>query len=747
MADRKRAHYDSNTNYGPSPKKPYNAQSSSESLQNEQGASSDGLSDYQAFANIDISEPEWLEKYQKDALVSAMRKYKCQAVEALDLNQDLLGKDEGYRKKLIIVYQLLEYLRKFLIRFYDEVHLNGISSTDVHFNGPYLNRTNDSLHENESLEYTRRIVAAIVEKMTNWFRGRDEFLKEMKNYDHDDNASRLAEEYYKEIEKFNSMYSDIVEKIGSYENRLSEVHSLIRELEITRASLELTSRNLESTQDKLEQLEKSVDRSNIFVINPFLHLGRKADSKSGNSVNKSMSEKLELIELRTIAESRVKELNDTQAEKAELRRKIQDLQEKIRCLPEERIRESELFKILQLELDALNDSYAHLYALFEIKTREAQTLTVSRDKVDDLTKSEMKRMDQEFQEVKKEYHNDLERIRSKRNELVKEVESLRTMIPQEFQKISSIRMEIIHNLKEEVRKLYTRIAEIESNKSRKSLPSFGESSARESQENDLTKKFETISTENQMKIEQIGDSCKPEYIKELNDRIRELEFMNDIYRQYEKAQSSEIEMLFSQQKRRDDDTHVSVFDTQDQRIEPLKQSLIKFQQKLAEKTEENLKIQNEISSMNIVVSQQHEQLGTQKNELNSTKSQLEKYSKDSASALQSLVMIKQKLVYIDNEIKVEQKISEMLRNDRDANVKEYSQELRRRDEEKRVAEKKMRQMKEQLEVATKEVEELRSSALSSDAQKLLEAYETKWNAWIDSSKVEIVNAQNADNNS
>lgn len=42
-----------------------------------------------------------------------------------------------------------------------------------------------------------------------------------------------------------------------------------------------------------------------------------------------MSEKLELIELRSIAESRLKEFNDTQAEKVELRRKIHEIQEKV----------------------------------------------------------------------------------------------------------------------------------------------------------------------------------------------------------------------------------------------------------------------------------------------------------------------------------------------------------------------------------------------------------------------------------
>ncbi|CAG8452733.1 7410_t:CDS:10 [Diversispora eburnea] len=708
MGDRKRLHYDSNTNYGPLQKKPYSTQplSSNECLQNDQGVTSSNSINYQAIANINISEPEWLEKYIKNVLLESMREYKRRAENASELNQQLLEKDEEYKKKLIIVDQLLEYLRKFLIRFDDEGLLDEIGSSDVNFNGPYLNR----IYENESLEYTRRVVEIIIEKMTNWFRERDDLLKELKN--DSDFQSRLADIYYNEIEKEDNLYSTMLEKIVVHENRSFEVHSLTRDLEIAKANLELTFRNLENTQDKLEQLEKNVDRSNIFTINPFLHLGRKLDKNSGGSANKSMSEKLELIELRSIAESRVKEFNDTQAEKAEWRRKIHEIQEKLRYFPEERIKESETYRTLQLELESLHDSYAHLYALFEIKTREAQILTVSRDKIDDLWKSEMKRMEQEFQEVKKEYHNDLERIRAKRNELVKEVESLRTMIPQEM--LANDRMEIIQNLKEEVRKLYSRITEIENSKSRKSTFSSGESSSvRENQSSDSAKKVDEIQAiNNQLKFEN-EESQKNDalYIKELNDRI---------------PQSSEIEMLFSQQKKREDDFHMSVFDTKDQRIEPLKQSLTKFQQKLNEKTEENVKIQNEIVSMNVVVSQQHEQLNTQKNELASTKAQLEKYSKESANALQSLAVYKQKLVSLDNGIKVEQKISEMLRNDRDANVREYNSELRRRDEEKRVMEKKLRQVKDQLETATKEVDELRISAVSSDAQKLLEAYETKW---------------------
>ncbi|RHZ86231.1 hypothetical protein Glove_53g13 [Diversispora epigaea] len=737
MGDRKRIHYDSNTNYGPLQKKPYSTQpsSSNEGQQNDQGVTSSNSINYQAIANINISEPEWLEKYSKNVLLESIREYKRRAENASELNQQLLEKDEEYKKKLIIVDQLLEYLRKFLIRFDDEGLLDEIGSSDVNFNGPYLNRIYDILHENKSLEFTRRVVEIIIEKMTTWFRERDDLLKELKN--DSDFQSRLADVYYNEIQKEDNLYSTMLEKIVVHENRSFEVHSLTRDLEIAKANLELTFRNLENTQDKLEQLEKNVDRSNIFAINPFLHLGRKLDKNSGGSANKSMSERLELIELRSIAESRVKEFNDTQAEKAEWRRKIHEIQEKLRYFPEERIKESETYRTLQLELESLHDSYAHLYALFEIKTREAQILTVSRDKIDDLWKSEMKRMEQEFQEVKKEYHNDLERIRAKRNELVKEVESLRTMIPQEFQKISLIRMlandrmEIIQNLKEEVRKLYSRITEIENSKSRKNAFSSGESSSsvRENQGSDSAKQVdESQAINSQLKSDANEESQKNDalYIKELNDRIRELEFMNEIYKQYEKAQSSEIEMLFSQQKKREDDFHMSVFDTKDQRIEPLKQSLAKFQQKLNEKTEENVKIQNEIVSMNVVVSQQHEQLNTQKNELASTKAQLEKYSKESANALQSLAIYKQKLVSLDNGIKVEQKISEMLRNDRDANVREYNSELRRRDEEKRVMEKKLRQVKDQLEAATKEVEELRISAVSSDAQKLLEAYETKW---------------------
>lgn len=58
--------------------------------------------------------------------------------------------------------------------------------------------------------------------------------------------------------------------------------------------------------------------------------------------------------------------------------------------------------------------------------------------------------------------------------------------------LANDRMEIIQNLKEEVRKLYSRIAEIENSKSRKSTFSLGESSSsvRENHDNDSAKQYD-----------------------------------------------------------------------------------------------------------------------------------------------------------------------------------------------------------------------------------------------------------------
>lgn len=87
-----------------------------------------------------------------------------------------------------------------------------------------MNRIYDILHENQSLEYTRRVVEIIIEKMTNWFRERDDLLKELKN--DNDFHSRLADMYYNEIQKEDNLYSTMLEKIDVHENRLFEVNIL-----------------------------------------------------------------------------------------------------------------------------------------------------------------------------------------------------------------------------------------------------------------------------------------------------------------------------------------------------------------------------------------------------------------------------------------------------------------------------------------------------------------------------------------
>ncbi|CAG8812678.1 9221_t:CDS:2, partial [Racocetra fulgida] len=92
---------------------------------------------------------------------------------------------------------------------------------------------------------------------------------------------------------------------------------------VTKTSLDSTTQQLEATRDKLSQLEKSVDRSNSFTLNPFLHAGKKS-----NSANRALDERMELVELRTLADSRLRECNESQYEKAELKKKIYDLQEK-----------------------------------------------------------------------------------------------------------------------------------------------------------------------------------------------------------------------------------------------------------------------------------------------------------------------------------------------------------------------------------------------------------------------------------
>ncbi|CAG8469274.1 15852_t:CDS:10 [Acaulospora colombiana] len=657
--------------HGSASKKPHNNQTtnSSEGGRNDQDTNTGGSNIYNVIANVDISDPEWLEKYQKEAIFRALKDYQRQAERALEFNQELLEKEVEYKNRL--------------------------------------------------------------EKIEN----QDAFIKTLRS-DKNEN-SQIVDFFTHKTRYLSKIYQNAMETVDFQDKTLIEVNAITRELEATKASLESTSQQLETALDKLVQLEKDIDRSNSFTLNPYLLNDKKSESNdhSSNSSSRPIVERMELSDLRTLAEARLRECNDSQAEK-------------LKYIPEERIKESEKFKSLELELNQLRQAYDHVLSLFEEKTREVQSLTSSRDKADDMLKSEMKRMDQEFQEIKQEYLNELDRIRAKRNELVKDVETLRSMIPQDFRQISAIRMlasdrmEFINILKEEIRKLNIKIAAFDGNKSAieqirnvQLLPN--ELTYRESQATDLAKYIIDALSYNgklnkfEQKISQDSPAEDQQLLQnpaELLSRIKDLEDMNEILKNNEKSQSQEIEIMFNQLEKRDDTNHKKAFEicSQDQRVYTLKQSLTKFQQRLNAVTMENVSLTKERSSMAVVIQNQINVIRQNSYLLTNYKSQLENHKREADNAIQALAIYKQKLQDYELELKREKAASENLRIDRTNRARDFSGEIRKRGEELKAMFKETRHVKEQLDGKTKQIEELKktqSSNVPTDTSRLLEAYE------------------------
>ncbi|CAG8504951.1 3377_t:CDS:10 [Acaulospora morrowiae] len=728
MSERKRNHSDAFMSHGSASKKPHILQttSSSEGGQNDPDTNNSNSNSniYHVIANVDISDPEWLEKYQKEAIFRALKEYQRQAERALEFNQELVKGEAEYKNQLERIEDLLEYLQSHLKRLDDA----GFS---------YLQQISTVIRDDKTLEDAKNIVQSFIEKIFIWLHEQDVFIKTLQSDKNEES----------QIVDFFTHKTRCLSKI--YQNAIETVNTITRELETTKASLESTSQQLETAQDKLAQLEKNIDRSNSFTLNPYL-LDKKNESNdhSSNSSSRPIAERMELSDLRALAEARLKECNDSQAEKVELRKRIYEIQEKFKYVPEERVKESEKFKSLELELNQLRQSYDHLLALFDEKTREVQNLTASRDKADDLLKSEMKRMDQEFQEVKQEYLSELDRIRAKRNELVKDVETLRSMIPQDFRQNSAIRMlasdrmEFINILKEEIRKLNIKIAAYDGNKSaieqiRNVHLSTNELTFRESQGTDLTKYITDMLSYKSNKFEQrpqdppASDLPISQNPTELLSRIKDLEDINEILKNNEKSQSHEIEIMFNQLEKRDDANHKKAFEicSQDQRVYTLKQSLTKFQQRLNAVTMENVSLTKERSSMAVVIQNQINVIRQNSYLLTNYKSQLENHKREADNAIQALAIYKQKLQEYELELKREKTASENLRIDRTNKAREFSAEVRKRGEELKTMFKESRHVKEQLDGKNKQIEELKrtqSSTVSTNTLRLLEVYETKW---------------------
>ncbi|CAG8631668.1 7129_t:CDS:10 [Funneliformis mosseae] len=483
MEDRKRTYSEqssSSSDKSPPPKRQLLSSQQSRPGQGVNGqatSSSSSSNSYQDFANLDISDPKWLECYQKEAIIRALREYKRESERINKWNEQLKEKQINYEDHLSVINRcwnkLLNDLRMIISRVDEDGNLSSLIPSDVQLKeSKFLAQISqfeqdDGIIEiieeslTEKFGITKKVITVLLEKIIAWIEQRNKLIKFLQSEkDPILKENKVIQSLKNENESLNLLnkrnQKDLEELHVQHHTVSFEMSTIKYELEKTKNRLEEVEGRLEITKDELAQAEKRFDRSKSVTLGLWTHPGSNIfgsssayENDKSNHSNRQTEENLK--QFKFLAESRLKELEDLSNERSKLREEIHHLREQIKNLPEDRIIDSQVYRSLQVQYFHCKDTYDYMRTVMEQNSQTKQTIKETEDQLNKLL-------------------FDLDRIRAQRDDVSMEVDKLRAMLPQEFRQISALRVlandrkTIIRQLMTEIQRLNMKIAANEGNK-------------------------------------------------------------------------------------------------------------------------------------------------------------------------------------------------------------------------------------------------------------------------------------------
>ncbi|CAB4424672.1 unnamed protein product [Rhizophagus irregularis] len=502
MEDRKRTYAEqssSSSDKSPPPKRQLLSSQQSRSNHGVNGqatTSSSSSNSYQDYANIDISDPKWLELYQKEAIIRALREYKRESERINKWNEQLKEKQINYEDHLSVVNRcwnkLLNDLRLIVSKIEDDGKLSSLIPSDEQLreskflaqisqfeqNDEIIERIEESL--TEKFATTKRVINTLLEKIIAWIEQRNKLIKVLQNEkDPVLKESKVIHNLKGENENLNLLIArnqKELDELQAQHHTVSFEKSTIKdELEKTKNRLEVAEERLEVAKDELVQAEKRLDRSKSVTLGYWTHPGSNVFGSSTTSEsdkpshNKCQTDE-NLKQFKFLAESRLKELEELTNERSKLKEEIHHLREQFKNLPEDRIIESQVYRNLQVQYFHCKDNLDYIRTVMEQNSRDMEKMTATRNSATNQIQEETKQTVKEMEDQLNKLLLDLNRIRAQRDDVLMEVDKLRAMLPQEFRQISALRVlandrkTIIRQLMTEIQRLNMKIAANEGNK-------------------------------------------------------------------------------------------------------------------------------------------------------------------------------------------------------------------------------------------------------------------------------------------
>ncbi|CAH1764704.1 480_t:CDS:2 [Entrophospora sp. SA101] len=289
--------------------------------------------------NFDISDSNWLENYQKEAIYRALQEYKREAERVLQWSKQLESKQENYDKHLSLVNRYWEQLLIDLKMLIDRVDDSSNSAPPIAQlrDSNFLKRLTQIDNEDQSIEkienaiiekctITKEIVKQLLEKIILWIEKRNNLIKDLQGEINDPTLreNRSIQLLQSENQDLNQVYIHVNKEIDVLQEK---THSMT--FEMTKNQLGEKIERLESTEEQLRQAEKRMDKSKSVTLGYWSGVKTQTlqESQSNDNNSKQLEEKL--FQFQSLSESRLKEVEEISKEKANLKIEINNLREQV----------------------------------------------------------------------------------------------------------------------------------------------------------------------------------------------------------------------------------------------------------------------------------------------------------------------------------------------------------------------------------------------------------------------------------
>nr|CAG8620035.1 2016_t:CDS:2 [Entrophospora candida] len=353
-----------------------------------------------------ISDPNWLETYQKEAIYCALQEYKREAEHVYQWNKQLDRKQDNYDDRLSLVNRHWEQVC-LISQLRDSNFLKRLIQIDNEC--PSIEQTENMMID--ECIFAKEIVIQLSEKIILWIEKRNNLIKDLQ-YEIDDatlSENGLMNSLQSENQRLNQLYIHVIKKIDAFHKNFTP-----NELQMTKNKLEEKQR-LESTEEQLRQAKKHMDRSKSASHGYLSDV--KSQNLQGSQYNDNNSKPLEnkLIQSQLLSESRLGELKEMSKEKANLKIEINKLYKKY---SNSQVIESPLYKELLHQYLYRKEDLDHLHIFMEQNSCEMEKLIATRNSATNQIQEESKAAKNDVKKQLNKLLTDLDSFCAQRDDVI-----------------------------------------------------------------------------------------------------------------------------------------------------------------------------------------------------------------------------------------------------------------------------------------------------------------------------------------